>query len=102
MIRPFENGGESEAKSPKFPLGAIVVTAAALSSLSQLDMIEAVIRHQEGDWGELEPEDIHANERALVQGLRLFSVYRLRGGTKFYVITEHDRSVTTILLPSDY
>jgi hypothetical protein len=55
-----------------------------------------------GDWGELCSRDRDDNQVALAQGLRLFSRYKDRGGTYFYVITEHDRSVTTVLLPEDY
>jgi hypothetical protein len=66
------------------------------------DVPQSLSRHAQGDWGELCEEDRAANERALKEGLRLFSVYTDRNGTKYYIITEHDRSVTTILLPEDY
>ena len=59
-------------------------------------------RHQAGDWGDLGEEDTQANQRALEVGERLLSVYRTPSGIKTYVITEWDRSVTTILLPEDY
>lgn len=59
-------------------------------------------RHGAGDWGDLCEEDRQANERALEHGGRLVSVYRDREDTKIYIITEHDRSVTTVLLPEDY
>ncbi len=60
-------------------------------------------RHKLGDWGELEPEDIEANNDALIHGDRLFSSYMTdEGGTKIWIITEADRSSTTILLPHEY
>lgn len=59
-------------------------------------------RHQSGDWGELDEEDIQANETALEDGLRLMSVYKTDAGVRTYVITEWDRSYTTLLLPEDY
>ena len=62
----------------------------------------ALRRHATGDWGELNTEDRLANENALLRGHRLFSAYHSAAGVKFYVITEWDRSVTTVLLPEDY
>ena len=61
----------------------------------------ALHRHSQGDWGELLPEDAIANDLALEQGGRLFSAYGL-GRDRFWVITEADRSLTTVLLPNDY
>jgi hypothetical protein len=54
------------------------------------------------DWGELTQEDIDENNRALKEGSRLFSAYRSTSRVKFWIITEWDRSVTTVLLPSEY
>ncbi|HMP06705.1 MAG TPA: type I restriction endonuclease subunit M [Lacipirellulaceae bacterium] len=86
----------------QFPLGRTVITANALATLPPDDVPAAIRRHVTGDWGELCPEDREENERSLREGGRLFSVYRDRGGVKFWVITECDRSVTTVLLPEDY
>ena len=55
-----------------------------------------------GDWGELPPEDVRENEWSLAHGARLFSSYRTRTDEKLWVITERDRSVTTLLLPEEY
>ena len=63
---------------------------------------DLLARHQRGDWGEVCEEDRLANESALREGERLFSVYRLSSGTKIWIITERDRSSTTLLLPSEY
>jgi hypothetical protein len=86
----------------KFPLGQCVITAAATVSLHPEDVPAAIARHGAGDWGELCEEDRAANEEALASHGRLFSAYKDRCGVRFYVITEHDRSVTTVLLPEDY
>ena len=85
-----------------FPLGRTVITSAALDALDPEDVKACLVRHAEGDWGTLCPEDQKANELALAEGFRLFSVYHDRHRTKFYIITEADRSVTTVLLPEDY
>ena len=87
---------------PNFSLGQTVSTSNALNTLKQEDVLSALGRHSRGDWGDLCPEDEQANKRALEEGGRLFSVYQDRDGTKFWIITEHDRSVTTVLLPEDY
>ena len=89
-------------ESPKFDLGQIVATPNALSSLAQDDILVALGRHVRGDWGELGPEDRNANEGALLRGGRLFSAYLSTNQVKFWIITECDRSATTVLLPEDY
>ena len=86
----------------KFPLGQTVVTSTALAVLSALDIAGALDRHRRGDWGEVSKDDAQTNERALKHGERLLSVYHLAEGTKFWVVTEWDRSLTTVLLPEDY
>ena len=85
-----------------FSLGTVVITPTALEALHGDDVQKALNRHRHGDWGELCEHDRCQNETALVSGGRLFSVYRDRSGTKFYIITEADRSATTVLLPQDY
>lgn len=87
---------------PQFPLGQTVITPGALAALKPEDTLTALSRHVRGDWGELDPEDQLENERSLKAGYRLLSAYRSQDGTRFWVITEADRSVTTILLPSEY
>lgn len=86
----------------KFDLGQVVATPNAVDSLVPDDVRMAIERHAEGDWGELDEHDRLENERSLIAGFRLLSVYRDRRGIKFYVITEADRSATTVLLPEDY
>lgn len=85
-----------------FPLGKTVVTSNALACLNLSDVNHAVIRHSRGDWGDVGPEDKAENELSLKEGFRLLSAYSDRNGNKFWVITEADRSVTTVLLPEDY
>ena len=82
--------------------GQIVATKSAMASLSNEDMIAALVRHLAGDWGELSEADKYENEQSLKYGQRLMSVYANTQGVKFWIITECDRSVTTILLPDDY
>jgi len=86
----------------KFRLGHIVSTPNALSQLTQDDILLAIQRHQAGDWGDVDEDDRTKNELSLEQGFRLFSVYRAANGVKFWLITEADRSYSTVLLPEDY
>ena len=83
----------------RFRLGRIVSTPQALERLTQSDISLGIRRHQAGDWGD---GDTEANERALIEGLRVWSVYRAVNGTRFWLITEADRSATTVLLPEEY
>jgi len=85
-----------------FRLGKIVATPNALSKLSQDDVLRGIQRHQSGDWGDVDAHDREANDRALTESTRLFSVYHSAAGLKFWIITEADRSVTTVLMPEDY
>ena len=93
---------QMEQTQAKFALGQTVTTRNALNTLNPEDVLTAMKRHHSGDWGDLCEQDIAENERALEHGGRLFSLYHDREGIKFYIITEHDRSVTTVLLPEDY
>jgi len=84
-----------------FPLGKLVMTSNAARRLSPREIRDALKRHESADWGDLPPEDVRENECALKHGGRLFSAYGA-GEKRFWVITEADRSVTTVLLPQDY
>lgn len=94
--------GITEPSKTKFSLGQLVATPGAVAAITQKEIEEALQRHQSGDWGDLEPDDKHVNERSLAEGFRLFSSYHSAQGTKFWIITGHDRSVTTVLLPEEY
>ncbi|WP_437222619.1 hypothetical protein SH661x_002864 [Planctomicrobium sp. SH661] len=92
----------SSAATTRFPGGQLVSTPAALEVLTSTDIQTALTRHFQGDWGDCGPEDAAANDQALQSTERLFSVYHSAAGVRFWVITEADRSVTTVLLPDDY
>lgn len=88
---------------PRFPMGRPVITPAAEAALKAVGIhpIRLLARHIHGDWGQLSAEVRSENELALLSGRRLLSSYDLPCGT-VWVITEADRSLTTILLPEDY
>ena len=88
----------------KFLLGLLVATTGALKALEDAgqNALEFVSRHQHGDWGELPEEDKQENEFSVLNDLRILSAYTLTTGTKIWLITEADRSATTILLPEEY
>ena len=88
-------------RTVRFSLGQTVITANASLQLATEEVLTALKRHASGDWGDLCPEDSLANDEALLHGGRLFSAYG-QGNSRFWIITEADRSVTTVLLPSDY
>lgn len=87
-----------------FPLGNVVATPGALAALEEADVLPLLLlgRHLYCDWGDVCKEDWESNDAALLNGSRLFSSYHLDGGFKIWVITEWDRSATTILLPDEY
>lgn len=86
----------------KFSLGRVVATPHVLEMVPQAEITAALNRHLKGDWGVMPEEDRDANELALKGGDRIFSAYHSRTGIKFWIITEWDRSATTILLPEEY
>lgn len=110
--------------SPRFALGRVVATPGALALLhvTNSNPFALLARHVTGDWGEIDPEDVQTNEEAVVNGFRLLSAYRLpsqpssrgegnqprspsrfeAGDNRIWLITEADRSVTTLLLPEEY
>jgi len=92
------------ARRVNFRLGQTVATPGALEALGQAGQLpfHFLARHARGDWGELCPADKRANDRALREGDRLLSAYKTSTGERLWVITEADRSATTILLPSEY
>jgi hypothetical protein len=94
--------GEPSSQEGKFPLGHTLTTPGALASVPADEMQAALFRHHHGDWGDVSEDDRMENERSLRDGARLLSVFHTKTGVKFYIITEHDRSVTTVLLPEEY
>jgi len=93
---------DTTTAQPRFGLGQLVATPAALATLSPMIIALALSRHRDGDWGDVCPEDWELNDRALIFGQRLFSVYHSPDATCFWIITAADRSYTTVLLPTDY
>jgi len=90
------------ARKASFSLGGLYITPGARDALTNQDTLSAVTRHARGDWGDVGPQDWEENELSLREGFRLFSVYHASNGTRFWIITEADRSATTILLPEEY
>lgn len=108
--------------STRFSLGRLLITRGVLAALEALVPLEErdperadvqgaqvgdltaefLRRHARGDWGEVGAEDWRANDQALRNGSRLLSVYRLPTGVRVWIITEWDRSSTTLLLPDEY
>ena len=94
----------------KFELGKIVATPGALDALARAGQypLEFLLRHVQGDWGDLDAEDKQMNEQACAhednpeKRTRVFSAYVTKLGDRLWIITEHDRSVTTLLLPDEY
>jgi len=87
-------------KMPLFPLGFVVATPGALDL--GINFSPYLRRHQRGDWGDLDAEDKAENNFSVQNGYRILSAYYTPDGTKFWIITEADRSATTVLLPSEY
>ena len=85
----------------KFKLGRITVTPNVLTSITQEEILVGIQRHQAADWGEVTSESRMANDHALKVGTRIRSVYRSARGIPFWILTEANRSKSTILLPQD-
>jgi len=86
----------------KFTLGNVYVTPAAERAIASADITVALVRHTRGDWGDVGEDDRAQNERALREGGGLMSVFHDRTRAEFWIVTESDRSTTTVLLPDDY
>ena len=101
------NSSSSTPRQPsitRFPLGQTYITPGAEEALMIAGQtgIEFLRRHMSNDWGDLSDEDVRENELSLKEGFRLLSAYRTAKGQKLWIITEADRSATTILLPDEY
>jgi hypothetical protein len=90
--------------TPNFPLGRVMVTPGALNAFAATgeNPINYIVRHMDLAPGVLGADDQLANPRAVREGRRVFSAYELRDGTRIWIITEADRSATTIMLPEEY
>ena len=87
-------------QKPLFPLGLVVATPGALDL--SINFYSYLRRHQCGDWGDLDAQDKAENNFSVQNGFRILSAYHTPEGAKFWIITEADRSATTVLLPSEY
>lgn len=83
-------------------LGQLYITPGVQENVPALSITEAILRHSNCEWGEVCAEDQAANDRALLHGDRVLSSFTASSGVKFWVITEADRSSTTLLLPEEY
>ena len=92
------------SKQPAFELGQIVATPGALAALKKAGQQpgEFLTRHAHREWGDLDDEERKENEYSLEHGFRLLSAYKTNAGDRLWIITEADRSVTTLLLPEEY
>ena len=86
---------------PVVDLGLVLVTPGVLAALDEAWVAELLARHQGGDWGDVAAEDRRLNDQALKNGARLFSAYETAAG-RIWIITEADRSATTVLLRTEY
>jgi hypothetical protein len=87
--------------SGRFPLGQLGITREAADRLTPEEIADGIARHARADWGDLSNEDAAENELSLREGFRLLSAYG-KGDRRFWIITEADRSATTVLLPEEY
>jgi hypothetical protein len=96
--------GEPGLLPIRVPLGRLLATPGALAAAERtgVNLAALLARHARCDWGEVDEEDWAANDRALVDGTRLLSAYRLPTGDRVWVITESDRRTTTVILPEEY
>lgn len=101
-----DSAGQTQAvprNIPLFPLGTVVATPGVIEhfKLHQINAQEFIDRHQCGDWSTLQLEDSRENEFSLQQNFRILSYYEI-AGERVWIITEADRSSTTLLFPSEY
>ncbi len=86
----------------RFEPGQLGMTQGVAAALTQDEVMTALRRHLSGDWGDVDEHDWQENELSLREGFRLLSAYHTGAGVKFWIITEADRSQTTVLLPEEY
>ena len=88
----------------RFELGQTVATPGALEAFTRAGEtpLPYLAQHAQGNWGEVDEQDKAENDFSVEQGFRILSAYRLADDTRIWIITEADRSLTTILLPDEY
>lgn len=92
----------TQCAKPTFRFGSIYITPGAREKLLERDVAAGLLRHLRGDWGDVSEDDWKENEFSLKNGFRILSSYVDRNQHRFWIITEADRSKTTILLPREY
>ena len=94
---------KTPSRTIRLPLGHVIATPGALEVVRDhgLDVVGLLHRHRDGDWGAVSDHDAQANDHAVAHGARVLSAYETAGG-RLWIITEADRSATTVLLPSEY
>lgn len=108
ILMHLENAMKTETSTPmiihlgRFDLGAFYATPGAIEIVPFQEMQELLQRHAACDWGDCCEEDWQSNCQAIHDGTRIFSVYTTNSGERVWIITEADRSYTTLLLPSEY
>ena len=104
ILEVFETCLFSRSTPGRFPLGRILATPGALEAIEKASQQpqEFLDRHVNGDWGEVDRHDAAENEFSVRRGSRLLSSYTTAAGDKLWIITEADRSATTLLLPEEY
>jgi hypothetical protein len=105
-IKIIEEFGERSKAMSKFSLGQVVWTRGVNERVAESEpfakfVLDSLKRHRHGDWGDLGEEDRKENELSLEKGFRILSAYSHQEG-KIWIITEADRSATTILFPDEY
>jgi hypothetical protein len=95
---------QADPTGPLFPLGRLVATPGALAALERSGEQPGPFlrRHVMGDWGDVESGDAKLNDEAVGEGTRILSAYRTKAGDRLWIITEADRTATTLLLPEEY
>lgn len=98
------NNANDAGPTRLFQLGQVVATPGALDALDRAatNAMDLLKRHQSGDWGNVPPGDAEENDRSVANGWRILSSYTLCTDQKLWIITESDRSATTLLLPEEY
>ncbi len=100
----MNNRNDNQQPRRTFALGQIVMTPSAAAAFAATGErpFPFLARHQQGDWGEVSPQDATENDFSVTHGFRILSAYPLKDGTHIWILTEADHSATTILLPDEY
>jgi len=104
MSNPSDSIASPARPTIDLPLGHLLSTPGAIKAMAKAgqEPLELLNRHRSGDWGNVCAEDRTANDLAITHGDRILSAYMLKDGVRLWIITEADRSATTILLPDEY